>query len=141
MHAIRLRLHSFADWGIAAALLAATLTVGFLIVHEFRALGVPAPAPAREDRPTTLPAVVPSMAVSVPSLSLGEGVEIKIGDPQERVATLVGRAAEIGAPVVDRGRLGPRTTRFYQIGSTRFLVVFEPFERQGAPRVTAIYIQ
>jgi hypothetical protein len=43
--------------------------------------------------------------------------------------------------VVDRGALGERLTRFYEYQGTRFLLVFEPFERRGALRVAAIYLQ
>jgi len=31
--------------------------------------------------------------------------------------------------------------RRYQLGATRFIVVMEPFERGGAPRVAAIYLE
>jgi acyl-homoserine-lactone acylase len=37
--------------------------------------------------------------------------------------------------------LGPRTIRTYERQGTRFLLVFEPFERKGAPRVAGIYLQ
>ena len=41
---------------------------------------------------------------------------------------------------VDRGTLGERLTRFYEYAGSRFILVFEPFERNGEPRVAAIYL-
>ena len=35
--------------------------------------------------------------------------------------------------------LGERLTRFYEHAGTRFVLVFEPFERKGEPKVAAIY--
>jgi hypothetical protein len=32
-------------------------------------------------------------------------------------------------------------TRYYEYGGTRFVLVFEPFEQKGAPRIAAIYLQ
>ena len=41
-------------------------------------------------------------------------------------------------PAGSRSRhLGERLTRFYEYGGSRFVVVFEPFERNGEPRVAA----
>jgi len=42
---------------------------------------------------------------------------------------------------LERGPIGTREIRSYQLGGTRFIMVFEPFERQGEPRVAAIYLQ
>jgi hypothetical protein len=33
-----------------------------------------------------------------------------------------------------------RLTRFYEYGGTRFIVVFEPAERNGEPRIIGIYL-
>ena len=37
--------------------------------------------------------------------------------------------------------VGVREVRAYQLAGTKFILVFEPFERHGAPRVAAIYLQ
>ena len=37
-------------------------------------------------------------------------------------------------------RLGERLTRFYEYAGFRFILVYEPFERNGEPRVAAIYL-
>ena len=36
--------------------------------------------------------------------------------------------------------LGERLTRFYEYSGSRFILVFEPFERNGEVRVAAIYL-
>jgi hypothetical protein len=141
MHAIRLHVGPAIEWGIAVAFLAATCAVGLLIVREFRTLRSPAPEIVTEPSPAVVPASVPPLAISVPALTVGEGVEIRIGDTINRVSDVIGKSGETGVQVTDRGRLGQRITRSYQRGGTRFIVVFEPFERQGVERVTAIYIQ
>ena len=56
------------------------------------------------------------------------------------VAQALGRSAEVGRQEIDRGQFGERLTRFYEYGGLRFILVFEPFERQGEPRVAAIYL-
>ena len=56
------------------------------------------------------------------------------------MALRLGRAAESGRQEVDRGSLGERLTRFYESSGARFVLVFEPFERNGEARVSAIYL-
>ena len=60
--------------------------------------------------------------------------------PSSAVAARLGRAAESGRQEVDRGSLGERLTRFYEYAGSRFILVFEPFERNGEARVAAIYL-
>ena len=77
---------------------------------------------------------------------LGAGAAIprrqrdRIGETASAVAARLGRAAESGRQEVDRGNLGERLTRFYEYGGSRFILVFEPFERNGEPRVIGIYL-
>jgi hypothetical protein len=128
------------EWLVAAAFLCATVAVASLIVQELRA---PAPArPATAPRPlvTSVPSAVPARAVSVPVLPFLDGKEIRVGETAAAVASRLGRAAESGRQDVDRASLGERLTRFYEYGGTRFIVVFEPFERDGEPRVSGIYL-
>jgi len=129
------------EWLVAAAFLFATVAVGSLIVRELRA-----PASARTPQPvarplvTTTPAAIPARAVSVPVLPFLDGKEVRVGETASAVAARLGRAAESGRQEVDRGALGERLTRFYEYGGSRFIIVFEPFERNGEPRVIAIYL-
>ena len=55
-------------------------------------------------------------------------------------AATLGRAAEVGRQEVDRGALGERLTRFYEYSGARFVLVFEPFEHNGAVRLAGIYL-
>jgi hypothetical protein len=134
-----LHLGPVVEWLIAAAFLCATVAVGSLIVQELRA---PAPLRVQPARPlvSSIPSAIPERAVSVPVLPFLDGKEIRVGETASAVAARFGRAAESGRQEVDRGNLGERLTRFYEYGGSRFIVVFEPFERNGEPRVIGIYL-
>ena len=41
---------------------------------------------------------------------------------------------------IERAPTGERLTRFYEYAGSRFIVVFEPFERNGEARIAAIYL-
>jgi len=141
MDALRLRLESALEWGVAAAFLAATLAVALLILQGMRVPSVRGDsAPASAQPVTAIPAAVPAGAVSVPVLPFGDGKEIRVGDTAAAVTSKLGRAAESGREEADPGRLGQRVTRFYEYAGFRFILVYEPFERNGAPRVGAIYL-
>jgi hypothetical protein len=141
MDALRLRLASVLEWVVAAAFLAATLVVASLIFRDMRMPAMRAVSAAPAIAPIApIPAAVPAGAVSVPVLPFADGKEIKVGDSARIVAERLGRAAETGREEQDRGRLGPRLTRFYEYAGFRFIVVYEPFERNGEPRATAIYL-
>lgn len=136
---VRARLGSALEWLIAAIFLLATVAVATLIVRELRT----APrAAAPPDMPVaSLPTGVPTRAISVPVLLLLDGKQVRIGQSVDDVSRELGRAAEIGKQQADRGALGERLTRFYDHNGTRFVLVFEPFERNGALRVAGIYLQ
>jgi hypothetical protein len=87
-----------------------------------------------------MPAAIPARAVSVPVLPFLDGKEVRVGETAAAVAARLGRAAESGRQEIDRGSLGERMTRFYEYAGSRFILVFEPFERNGEPRVAAIYL-
>jgi hypothetical protein len=139
MDGFRLRLASVLEWGIAAAFLTATVAVGSLILQGVRgpsriaAAELPAPI-------APIPSAVPAGAVSVPVLPFRDGKEIRVGDTSSSVTSSLGRASESGREEADQGRLGQRLTRFYEYAGFRFIVVYEPFERKGEPRITAIYL-
>ena len=137
---VRVRLGSALEWFVAALFLVATLAVAALIVREMR-VAPAAVAAAPEPTSYAIPAAVPSRAISVPVLLLLDGKQIKVGDSVETVAATLGRSAEVGRQLVDRGALGERLTRFYEHDGTRFVLVFEPFERNGTPRVAGIYLE
>jgi hypothetical protein len=141
MDAVRLRLASALEWGVAAAFLTATLAVLLLIVQNMQSpTTVRAQAPAAAAVVNAIPAAVPAGSVSVPVLPFGDGQAIRVGDSPAAVAAIVGRTGETGREEADHGRLGQRLTRFYEYAGFRFIVVFEPFERKGAARASAIYL-
>jgi hypothetical protein len=140
MQATRVRLHfaPAAEWIVAAVFLLATLGVAGLIVRELTTT-TRAPQPAGVLAPTSvLPAAVPERAVSVPALMLLDGVQLHVGDTMAHVDRAV--AVTHSRQTIDRGALGERVTRSYDRQGTSFIVVFEPFERDGALRVAAIYL-
>ncbi len=136
------RLAAIFEWLVAAAFLLATVAVGSLILRELRTAPAQPPAAAAEPaRPiTSIPPAVPARAVSVPMLPFLDGKEVRVGETVSAVAAHLGRAAEVGRQEIDRGSLGERLTRFYEYSGTRFIIVYEPFERNGEPRVAAIYL-
>ena len=137
---VRVRLGSALEWLVAAAFLTATLAVATLIVRELRTAPRAATSTA-ESATSTLPTAVPARAISVPVLLLLDGKEVRVGDSVEHVSKTLGRAAEVGRQLADRGAIGDRLTRFYDHNGTRFVLVFEPFERNGQLRVAGIYLQ
>jgi hypothetical protein len=137
----RLRLAPLFEWLIAAAFLLATIAVASLVVREVQgpARVAAAVTPARP-LVSSIPPAVPAGAVSVPILPFLDGKDIRVGETAAAVAERLGRAAEMGRQEVDRGTLGERLTRFYEYSGARFILVFEPFERNGEARVAAIYL-
>lgn len=143
MDALRVRFAPVVEWVVAAAFLGATIAVGSLVLGAVRRpphIPVVSAQTVARTAITPTPASVPDRAVSVPVLPFRDGQEIRIGDTTSAVASRLGRAAESGRQEVDRGSLGERLTRFYEYAGLRFIVVFEPFERNAEPRVAAIYL-
>ena len=136
---VRIRVGSAFEWLVAALFLVATLAVATLIVRELRMASGPV-AQVFPASVSAVPAGVPPRAISVPVLLLLDGRQIRVGDSAEDVAQALGRGAEVGRQLADRGALGERLTRFYEHRGTRFVLVFEPFERNGERRVSAIYL-
>jgi hypothetical protein len=135
----RFRLAPVFEWVVAALFLFATVAVGSMILRELRP--VPARnAPAARPLVASIPPSVPARAVSVPVLPFLDGKEVRVGETFSAVAARLGRAAESGRQEIDRGSLGERITRFYEYAGSRFILVFEPFERNGEARVAAIYL-
>ena len=134
------RLGAAAEWVVALAFLLATVLVAALIIGEMRAVHAPASPAAAPAAPAPQPEE-PQSRVSVPSLLFLDGMQIKVGDSLAQVTAVLGAAAQSGADTVSRSPLGNRITRTYEHAGTRFVLVFEPFERDGPPRITAIYLR
>jgi hypothetical protein len=136
----RFRLAPVFEWVVAVLFLLATVGVASMVLRELRPSRPALTAPAARPLVVSVPSVVPDRAVSVPVLPFLDGKEIRVGDTVKTVAARLGRAAESGRQEIDRGSLGERLTRFYEYGGSRFILVFEPFERNGEARVAAIYL-
>jgi len=137
MLATRPRFGLSAEWLTALAFLIATIVVGVLVV---RTLSIAPPAHARVAPPAAT-ASVPPQAVSVPTLVLGTQ-EVQVGDSLSQANERLSAANVVAlTSTEEEGLLGRREVRRYKLGATRFIVVMEPFERGGAPRVAAIYLE
>jgi hypothetical protein len=144
MEAIRARFGSVLEWLVAAAFIVAILAIGSIVWRELRSVSATSPVIAHEaqaDGATPPPAGIPARAVSVPVLLLPGGNAVRVGEGVAAIAARLGRAAEVGTQTVERARFGERLTRFYEHLGTRFVLVFEPFEERGEPKVAAIYLQ
>ena len=138
--ATRPRLGSSGEWLTAAVFLAATLLVGSLVVRELRGVPQAFLGPA-EPPAVSASEAVPPEAVSVPALMLGAANEIRVGDRADAAVSRLDAGVVLVKTTVEGGPLGPREVRSYELSGTRFILVFEPFERRGEPRVAAIYLQ
>jgi hypothetical protein len=143
MEATRVRVESVLEWALAAAFMLVALAVGSLVVREVRTVSAVTSVIAREApaAASAAPAAVPPRAVSVPVLLLPDGNSVRVGETLSDVAARLGRQAEAGAQAVERAPNGERLTRFYEHAGSRFVLVFEPFERDAEPTVAAIYLQ
>ena len=139
MFATGSRLRFSGEWLAAAAFLVATLVVGSLVVRELRV--APQAFADGGEQTTTTSAGVPTDAVSVPKLMLGEANEIGVGDRVDAAVARLGAGVVLIKTAVERGPLGPREVRSYELSGTRFILVLEPFERGGEPMVAAIYLE
>ena len=145
MDAIRVRprfsLAPMFEWVVAALFLGATVARRFddsARAHAGPARRVQFRPPGRSSRASR--PRCPRAPSRCPVLPFLDGKEIRIGETVSAVAARLGRAAESGRQEVDRGSLGERLTRFYEYAGSRFILVFEPFERNGEVRVAAIYL-
>jgi hypothetical protein len=136
-----LRITPVMEWLLAAGFLSAVVAIAGAVVDDLRAAPLQPPAaPRARALATSIPPAVPARAVSVPMLPFQDGREVKVGDSVSAVAAALGRAAEVGRQEVDRVAFGERLTRFYEYGGARFILVFEPLERNAEARLTAIYL-
>lgn len=143
MEAIRARFGSALEWLVAAAFIVALVAVGSIVWRELRTMTATLPVIAHESQADAAvpPAGVPARAVSIPVLLLPGGEAVRVGESVSTIAARLGRQAEVGTQTVERARFGERLTRFYEHLGARFVLVFEPFEERGEPKVAAIYLQ
>ena len=132
-----LRVGSFFEWLAAAAGVGALIWL--LSVPVQRLIG-PRVDAALVDVPTTLPPGVPAGAMNVPGIMLLDGREIRTGDLQSRVTSMLPENAAQGPTLASAGEFGERRTRTYVVDGTRFFVVCERLERGGPMRVSGVFL-
>jgi hypothetical protein len=132
-----LRIGSFFEWLAAAAGVAALIWL--LSVPLQRVIG-PRVDAALVEVPASLPPGVPAGAMNVPAIMLLDGRQIRAGDLQTRVTSMLPESAARGPTVVSTGEFGERRTRAYVVDGTRFFVVCERLERGGPIRVAGVYL-
>lgn len=132
-----LRIGSLFEWLAAAAGVGALIWL--LSVPVQRVIG-PRVDAALVDVPTSLPPGVSAGATNVPGIMLLDGREIRTGDLQSRVTSLLPDSAAQGPTLVSTGEFGERRTRTYVVDGTKFFVVFERLERGGPMRVVGVYL-
>tara|TARA_B110000116_G_scaffold107509_2_gene93394 strand:- start:1127 stop:1333 length:207 start_codon:yes stop_codon:yes gene_type:complete len=66
-------------------------------------------------------------------------MRVRIGDTASKVATLLGRGAEVGRFELERTDQGDRLVRFYEHREVRFLLVFSLSESPQDPTITDIF--
>jgi hypothetical protein len=141
MEATRLRFGSMLEWVLAAAFVAGVLALGTLVVNGLRTVRAVVPVLAGPAPAGDTSAVIPSGAVSVPLLLLGNEREVRLGDRVSDVVARLGAAARAGVESLEQTAARERITRVYEYAGTRFVLVFEALERQDEPRVAAIYVK
>jgi hypothetical protein len=136
--ATRARLSYAGEWLTAAAFLITTVLVGALIVRELPVAPQGSSTQSEAATSTAVPsaAAVPSDAIPAPALMLSAGGEIRVGQTRAEALATLDASAKLLKQTTERGPLGPREVRSYE----GFTLVFEPFERQGEPRVATIYL-
>jgi hypothetical protein len=142
MEAARVRFGSILEWALAAAFVVAVLAAGSILVRELSSVRAVVPVIAGDARIYyDAPPGIPSRAVSVPLLLLGNGHELRVGDRASEVVARLGTAVTVLSESVERSVVRERLTRFYSDVGVQFAVVFEAFERNTEPRVAAIYLR
>jgi len=118
------------------SVLALVAIVCLLGVRELRV--APQALAAASDAPATA-AAVPAEAVSIPVLVAG-GRAVRVGDAAADAVRALDAAAAPRQVSEDRGTLGRRQVRTYDLDGSAVIVVLEPFETRGSLRVAAIYL-
>lgn len=142
METTRFRFGSILEWALAAALITAVVAGGSVLFQELRTVRAVVPVIAGEiSTYPEPPAGIPSRAVSVPMLLLGNGREVQLGDRVSDVTDRLGSAVKVLSESFERDAVRERLTRFYSDVGLQFVVVFEAIERNAEPRVAAIYMR
>ena len=144
MDAIRLRpqMHWTAviEWAVAASFLIATVAVAILFLAQLRPM--PSLAPRRRLSLQSTPFRPPCPHDRSPCRCCRSSMGRKSGSGKPHQPWRCASAApqRVAARKSIAAASVERLTRFYEYSGSRFVVVFEPFERNGEARVSAIYV-
>lgn len=133
------RASSAVQWILAVALLVTAGVVGTTAVREWRDGTGIQDASATSPDDAASPTSAPPGAVRIPVLLLEGDMRVRIGDTASKVATLLGRGAEVGRFEHERTDQGDRLVRFYEHREVRFLLVFSLSESPQDPTITDIF--
>jgi hypothetical protein len=133
----RLRVGSLVEWLVATLGVAAVIWL--LSVPAQRLLG-PGVEASLVEVPSGLPPGVPAGATSIPVMLLRDGREIRQGELQSRINTLLPEKLAAGSVQVSTGEFGARHTRAYLLEGIKFYVVCERLEAGAPMRVSGIYL-
>ena len=140
MVARRARLSSLLEWLAALACVIGIAALGSAVVGNLHTVSAVAPVIAHEEATPNPPSAIPPRSVSVPVLSLSNGVELRVGDTAAAMSSRIRPDAESAPAAIDRTQTGERVTRFYMQDGQRFAVVLEPLADDGQVRISAIYL-
>ena len=141
IEATRTRLGVSPDWLALFFVAAAAFILAMLVVRELRVVPQAFASVSTENSSDPQqPGAVPPQAVSVPALVVGAH-ELRVGDSAGEAIAEMASAATLASTADERGALGLRQVRSYQLDGSNVTVVLEPFARRGPLRVAAIYLQ
>jgi len=133
----RFRIGPMVEWAAAAFGVIALMWLVSVSVQRVLGPGVEA---ALVDTPSALPPGIPAGAISVPVMYLLDGREIRQGELQTRLHTLLPERLADGPAQKSTAEFGERYTRTYVVQGTRIYVVCERMEPGGPMRVAGIYL-
>ena len=140
MDATRRRFGSLVEWGVAAACSVVAVLLLTVALNHVRRVPAVVPVSAREAPLPVPPGAVPAGVVPVPLLSLGEGIELRLGQRLSDVAERLSRSRLLSESLeTSDGKA--RLTRFYQDVGIQFIVVFEGTRVDPSAPLAAIFIR
>ncbi len=117
---------------------AAAAFVSLLVLREVR--GASQTLTASRDQTAAASLIVPADGVSIPTFALN-GHSLTVGDLAAKAESAFPSSAVLRRASDNRGAIGRREIRTYELADDTVTVVLEPFESRGALRVAAIYLR
>lgn len=140
IEATRTRLGVSPEWLTLSLLCFGALIVAMLAVRELRVVPQTFASVSAGSNAATDAGGVPPDAMSVSTLVVGAH-ELRVGDPAAEAIARLAASATLVATSDERGAIGVRQVRTYQLDGSSVTVVLEAFARRGPLRVAAIYLR